>query len=847
MKITPDDPKLTAYALDELDPAERAEVEAFLKTSDEARREVEDIRRMSQLLTHELRGEACPMLSAEQKQVIENKLEETSSNVIQFPWRRVFALAGLAAAACVMVGLVVPAYQKSYQRRMSSVVLNEARQLDAAKDQYALDNNKTGDVVPDFEDLTPYLKAGSRLANSGGKDSLGNEFVLGDIQSRLEINAKTQRELALNSPSESGTFWGPYAGGPTDKKEGWENGWRNSHYSERSTSSINAPSATPKPEPASPTGGGTFWDPGDVNDRVTAGSGVRTKPAKRAVSAGVVMQSSPSSTDEKKSGWNSSPHNTLDGGSVFYSGGQAAFKKTFDRGADGVNGVIKTPSQMDDLGTWKSDNGGYPPISEPNSGPGDESYEHVRENPFLSAAKNPLSTFSADVDTASYANIRRFINEGSLPPRDAVRIEEMINYFPYDYSPPRNGDPFAVHVEVSACPWNGDHRLARIGIKGKEVAPSKRPPTNIVFLIDVSGSMAPENRLPLIRKGLRMMVKELNEDDRVAIVTYAGTSGLRLPSTAAGDQKKILNALDSLEAGGGTNGGAGIQLAYETATRNFIEGGVNRVILATDGDFNVGVTNQDELVRMIQNKAKSGVFLSVLGVGMGNLKDSTMEKLADKGNGHYAYLDTLDEARKVLLEQLNGTLMTIAKDVKIQVEFNPAQVGGYRLVGYEKRMLRQQDFNNDRKDAGEIGAGHTVTALYEIVPAGVVAERPEVDDLKYQKSKKSSPAWYSGWFANKEEMMTVKLRYKRPDGDTSKLMEIAVSDKGSAIASATDDFKFAAAVACFGMGLRDSPNKGSASWHTVLELAADAEGYDPNGYRAEFIELVKKARTLARE
>ncbi|MBA2585882.1 MAG: VWA domain-containing protein, partial [Chthoniobacterales bacterium] len=361
-------------------------------------------------------------------------------------------------------------------------------------------------------------------------------------------------------------------------------------------------------------------------------------------------------------------------------------------------------------------------------------YDHFKENPFLPAAANPLSTFSIDVDTASYANVRRFIHSGALPPKDAVRIEEMVNYFSYDYAQPEADQPFSINLEVAGCPWQPEHRLVRIGLQGREVANEKRGASNLVFLLDVSGSMEPAERLPLIKQSLRLLVDRLTENDRVAIVLYAGASGLALPSTPGNEKEKILAALQDLKPGGSTNGAAGIELAYRIASEHFIKGGVNRVLLATDGDFNVGVTSQGDLVRLVEEKAKTGVFLSVLGVGNDNLRDSTMQKLADNGNGNYAYLDSLEEARKVLVQQINGTLMTIAKDVKVQVEFNPSRVGSYRLLGYEKRMLRKEDFNDDRVDAGEIGAGHTVTALYEVVPSGAGGspEVPPVDPLKYQ-------------------------------------------------------------------------------------------------------------------
>lgn len=471
-------------------------------------------------------------------------------------------------------------------------------------------------------------------------------------------------------------------------------------------------------------------------------------------------------------------------------------------------------------------------------------YDHILENPFLDTKDNPLSTFSTDVDTASYSNVRRFINEGSLPPKDAVRVEEMINYFTYDYAQPADDKPFAMHIDVAGCPWEASHRLVRIGLKGKEIATDKRGPSNLVFLLDVSGSMTPPERLPLVKQAMRLLIEKLTENDHVAIVVYAGASGLALSSTTGEHKEQIFEALENLQAGGSTNGAEGIQLAYKIAADNFIKGGVNRVILATDGDFNVGVTSQGDLIRLIEEKARSGVFLSVLGVGTDNLKDSTMQKLADKGNGNYAYLDSLDEARKVLVQQMNGTLVTIAKDVKVQLEFNPARVASYRLIGYEKRMLRKEDFNNDKVDAGEIGAGHTVTALYKVVPVGAAINptvRP-VDPLKYSSSEKST----SAQSPSSNEMLTVKLRYKKPDGDQSELLESAVTDTSTKFENAPADLKFAAAVAEFGMILRDSDYKGSGTFAAVLEWAEEGKGKDTNGYRSGFIELVRKAQALKR-
>ena len=464
-----------------------------------------------------------------------------------------------------------------------------------------------------------------------------------------------------------------------------------------------------------------------------------------------------------------------------------------------------------------------------------ESYDHIEENRFRRVDDSPLSTFSIDVDTASYANVRRFLNDGDLPPAGAVRIEELINYFRFDYPQPAAHEPFSITTELTACPWNRRHRLALIGLQGE--APEERDPAprNLVFLIDVSGSMKPPDKLPLVRTAMHMLTDILTRRDRVAIVVYAGSSGLVLPPTSGDQKERIHGALARLEAGGSTNGAQGIQLAYEVARKNFIHGGVNRVVLATDGDFNVGVTSQSELVQLIERERESGIFLSVLGVGTGNLKDSTMEKLADKGNGNYSYLDSVHEAKKVLVREAGGTLETIAKDVKIQVEFNPREVAAYRLIGYENRVLNHEDFNNDTKDAGDIGAGHSVTALYEIVPIGVKVETADVDPLRYQRETRET------WAARSGELLTVKVRYKAPDGQTSKLLSRVLINRPSAM---TANVGFASAVAEFGMLLRGSPSLGRASFESASARAKQFQGEDEDGYRDEFIRLVDRAASL---
>ena len=466
------------------------------------------------------------------------------------------------------------------------------------------------------------------------------------------------------------------------------------------------------------------------------------------------------------------------------------------------------------------------------------SYAEINENRFRLVKDHPLSTFSIDVDTASYSNVRRFLNEGRLPPADAVRIEELINYFRFDYPTPRNGTPVAVTTELGAAPWNPKHRLALVGLRSTPIRQEKTPPRNLTFLLDVSGSMAPQNRLPLVKTAMRMLVDTLRPEDKVAIVVYAGASGLCLPATSGEDKHRIQAALERLSAGGSTNGASGIQLAYNIASENFVSGGINRVILATDGDFNVGVTSQSELTRLIEQKRERGIFLSVLGVGDNNLKDSTMEMLADKGNGNYSYLDSIQEARRVLIKEAGATLVTVAKDVKLQIEFNPARVAGYRLIGYENRILRKEDFNNDKKDAGEMGAGHSVTALYELVPAGERVPSGDVDPLKYQRPTET----VVNQPIPSTELMNIKVRYKAPDGDTSKLLEFPVRDTGSRVSA---NLGFASAVAEFGMLLRGSEFKGLATWEQAVSLARQHRGEDDDGYRAEFIRLVELAAALS--
>jgi len=822
MNIDPDDPKLTAYALGELDDAERAEVEALLKKSEAARNAVDEIRKTAALLEKELTTEPAAGLTPEQRKAVEARIAQGN---------------GKPAGALHTRPLLLRKWWIPTSLAASLLIVG----------------------------MIGYVQF--------GLPTLSRSRALFDHVDGAAPQGATR--LALGDPSSGGT--------PTDQRQ---------LNSLEDAVLAGPPPSDPRRQPARMIKLDKL-PAGEIERLITKLRATDQQPRRRKRAPATEATNGhdkslilryPASGEQIQVTWSDSGAGSAGGGggqSVF-SGGSAGTsppggqvmrvlgEQYVDaRRSARVGGVAK-------LDIEGYDNASYGYMVPPNPeemdeewslGLSTEAYDHVVENPFLLVTQNPLSTFSIDVDTASYANVRRLLNQGTLPPPGAVRIEEMVNYFDYDYPLPTGGDPFSVNVEVANCPWNGEHLLARIGIKGQEFDPDERPPANLVFLIDVSGSMRPPNKLPLLKRAMELLVQELAYDDSVAIVVYAGASGLVLPSTSCQDSGTILSALDQLRSGGSTNGGAGIQLAYDTAIDNFIEGGINRVILATDGDFNVGTTSQGSLVRLIEEKAKSGVFLSVLGFGMGNYKDSTLEKLADKGNGNYAYIDTLMEARKVLVEQMGGTLVTIAKDVKIQIEFNPAEVTAYRLIGYENRLLAAQDFNDDTKDAGEIGAGHTVTAFYEVVPAGVDIELPSVDPLKYQAPVSPSATADSG------ELMTVKLRYKEPDGDTSKLIEMPVTDTGLALADASDDFVFAASVVSFGMLLRGAgtpstpplarggeehallPNEGrygdngpetlgGFTFEAVVEMAQGSMGDDPHGYRAEFISLVELAIEL---
>jgi Ca-activated chloride channel family protein len=844
-----DDPRLTAFALGELEGADLAEVESLVARDEAARRVVEEVRRAAGILRDSL-AETTPALTASQRELI--AAQAGGQKLIRRADRRLWAGSRKwvgAVAACVAIGgitvsIVLPRWRERHRTDAAQALSKIARDNRNAKSDFS------EDFIAD-----PAQSRGFSLGSgqAGGDKSKSQDSVDGGVQNLWHFGVPSanapqqgQGSSGVGGGASAATGISPsglsYTKGMSNRGEQMVGG---------ATPSAGAGVNLPKDSPDV----GYYWSDSRAAAAQTtpaqgimAGDGTTAPPRTSELLPQVDFALSEQFGARHGSQTVNKPQptgpNNIRGAQFAESRSNSDFSAYVLNGRDlpsPADGAIRLPDRV----------AATSPTPAPEA-PASESYAKIYDNPFFAVTDQPLSTFSIDVDTASYSNVRRFITQGTLPPPDAVRIEEMLNYFPYSYEKPKDDskDPFAATVEVATCPWNTSNRLARVAIKGKEIAHDKRPVSNLVFLIDVSGSMNEPRKLPLVKEGLKLLTKELTENDRVAMVVYAGAAGLVLPSTNADPKNKetILAAIDNLSAGGSTNGGHGVELAYRVAAENFIKGGTNRVLLATDGDWNVGITDQTSLVNLIEQQAKSGVFLSILGYGYGNLKDSTLEKLADKGNGHYAYIDDLKESRKVLVEEMSGTLVTIAKDVKIQVEFNPAKVQSYRLIGYENRLLAKEDFNNDKVDAGEIGAGHAVTALYEVVPAtGKIvatqaspkaatqpATRPAVDDLRYQKTTLSAS----------DELITLKLRYKQPDGDVSTKIEVPVVDKGLSYAKASEDLKFSAAVAQFGMILRGSPHKGTASLDGVLELADEGKGKDEKGYRSEFLELVRKAKTI---
>ncbi len=856
-RVNPDDPKWTAYVLGELDDDQRAAIERELESSEEARMLVEELRLVADLTKSELRDAIMVSpLTREQRATI-----HASADIVRpgrwFSVRPSVWASGLAAASVAVLSVAlriqpVPLGSPGGSERGPVAAIlklqQEARPVAGVTQPKAKDDFGLRYQNPARAQATPKTDESQNALTTPTA-----ELVIPEPAAAPAVGVRLAPPIAPAEPAL------PVPVPPQGRVSGIVQDATNARIPGATVTATNVDTGATVSGTSNPAGEYEFQDLQPGRYRITASlPGFQT-----TVADGIQLAAS---TDAKRDV-------TLQVGSVaemldVLSARPQLNASGADRGGRSVSQgrapAQKNSERRQELAAMPppppppaAAAPPPPPPARPGPAPGvpstrdsaradyfypggRESYDAINDNPFLPVAQNPLSTFAVDVDTASYANVRRYLNQFQRPPHDAVRIEEMINYFTYDYPQPSGNNPVGASIEAAAAPWSPQHRLVRVAIKAKDIEAARRPASNLVFLLDVSGSMQPQERLPLIKEGMRMLVGQLTANDRVTIVTYAGTTGVALRPTRGDQKDAILGLIDSLQAGGSTNGGSGIQLAYQQAVANFITGGVNRVILATDGDFNVGITDRNALLRLIEDRAKSGVFLSVLGVGMGNYKDATLEMLADKGHGNFAYLDTLNEARKVLVEQMSGTLITMAKDVKVQVEFNPGVVDAYRLIGYENRALRNEDFNNDLKDGGDMGAGHTVTVLYEVVPRGVAINAPGIDPLKYQPRAAAPVQNVSN------ETLTVKIRYKEPAGSESKLLVFPLVDREQTFARSSADLRFAAAVASFGMILRDSPYKGTSTIESVLSIAEDSLGSDRNGYRREFLQLVERARQSRR-
>lgn len=883
------DPRLTAFALGELSESERLEVERLLEESPEARAALAEIQETIDLVKDELATEPAPALTVAQRQAIEAQLfgQPPMSGAPAHPVSVAIQRGGadansrwrwlsLAATAAAMVGIAVM-LPRSRQAEDANreLVRSEKREGEAAvvamndKSRSAVIDESTGlpepTVTSDVRKELDALAANSsrELAESKQETRITQ---LADLNKEMPVAAVKAPAAALGAPAPVAAGASPANGKAQAESESLGKLAAKRSVVTRRASSENRESgdhlsqlgAAAKPHPGPQAANGP-----QLADSKAKDAKPTTEPSMKGVA--LVTKSEPAprpALDDaapvgRKMALPKVEELQQRGAVTDKPAAAAPESKAGDRFARPTTALAEGDRRLalrdseKKLGERVDQ---FSLESESRSpAPNTEGYEALPENDFLVPQESPLSTFSIDVDSASYANMRRFLTQGQLPPPGAIRVEELINYFSYRYPQPKDEQPFSVTADAAPCPWNKEHYIARIGLKAREIDKAKRPATNLVFLVDVSGSMSTPNKLPLVKRGLSLLTEEMTEKDHISIVTYAGDAGLKLEPTPGNNQARIMQVIDGLNAGGSTNGAAGINLAYEQALRHFNKEGSNRVILCTDGDFNVGVSSDDELVKLIQGQANTGVFLSIFGFGMGNLKDSKLEKLADKGNGHYGYIDDVSEARKVFNEELVGTLYTVAKDVKLQVEFNPLTVGAYRLIGYENRTLAAQDFNDDTKDAGEIGAGHTVTALYEIVPVGKWPKPSGVDPLKYaavekaadkqkvdaKEAAKKIPADVA------DDLFTVKLRYKQPDGQTSvKTIDYVVDDIAGKKVVPNAELMWAASVANFGMQLRNSKHAGDWKLEDIQETASGLTSEDPTGRRAEFVELVKKAAEL---
>ena len=861
-RINPNDPKWTAYVLGELDEADRAAVGRLLETSAEARALVDEVSAGASALNEALTSESAELLTAAQRAALRNAADTDRARWFAYiPVRWGWGL-GAVAAVIIVAAAVAPLLPRTSVPPVVSVPAPKPQvaavpaggNIGAARNvttptpstpNVPLNRSEaqvSGSTVPSIQTQAPTAPADPQAVAAAPALSVEQTTTLNPGGAAPAVTGSIRDASGGALPGVTVTA--------VNSADGTASSTVTDSAGRYTFDSVNVQPGQPYRLTATLAGfraasADLQGTPGTIQRDFTMTIGgltetvvvtaetpaVDVQNARRAVVPG--QQGQAGARGGRGTGESAANQGRVTvGGGV---GGGVAGGVVAGVGPASPAAAAPSPA-IDSLTRFRSDGAVYfprPPI-------GTESYARVAENNFVRASQEPLATFSIDVDTASYSNVRRFLNMNQLPPADAVRIEELVNYFTYDYPRPSGVRPIGASMEVADAPWNSAHRLVRIGVKARDVDTKQRPPSNLVFLIDVSGSMNMPQKLPLVKSGLKMLVDQLSENDMVSIVVYAGTSGLVLPPTSGERKGVIAQAIDNLQAGGSTNGGAGIQLAYQQASTNFIRGGVNRVILVTDGDFNVGITSQSDLTRLIEDRARSGVFLSVLGFGMGNLKDSTMERLADMGNGHYAYIDTLNEARKVLVEEMSSTLVTVAKDVKIQVDFNPAKVEAYRLIGYENRALRPEDFNNDLKDAGEMGAGHTVTALFEIVPRGGSVPGPSIDPSVFQQTPREPPARTS----SSNDLLVLRVRYKQPDASESTRMDVPLPDRRRAFAEASSDFRVAASVAAFGMILKNSQYRGDLTLPWVLDTATASRGQDRGGYRAEFISLVQRAMAL---
>ena len=942
MTFDPDDPRLTAYALGELDPAEAAAVDALLADHDEARRFVDDVRETARLLSEHLRSEPAPGLTPAHREAIEVGLQPTVAAPSRLaPVFRRHPLALFAAAA----GLAGLAATLSLSGRLASPRTKNAGEpasgwFFASRSPFASEPDESGvfkqsrlgrskllaksvtqpgagygyegygEGQPRAE-FAADASDGPRAQNLGVPAPAPAEPGLGRAQTRSTLASEdpskslfrarlqdganvTYQEvdkIAIAGPkaranrSEYGTRFDQTRAkeAAIDDPETQFNGIKYANSFAETTAqrlAKQAAVASAGQVGVPPAGAAPFG----LKTEALARSQSAGLPKPAAAPAGAAPAASPQPGQKAKAGeqlalraqtYNgrlNRPNNANNAGP--FTRGSAAMippsQPGQPRGQPGANPGAENngppnanqPQAQGINAPNAAANANANPANQPPPTPAEpealalgdaapDAFHESPDNPFAAVSAEPLSTFSIDVDTASFTHVRRSLNGGRMPEPGSVRVEEMLNYFPYhDPAPAEGADhPLACSAEVAACPWNPDHRLARVALATTPIPQAGRPPSNLVFLVDVSGSMDKPDRLPLVKSSLHRLVEELGENDRVGVVVYAGVAGLYLPSTPCTRKAEILSAIEDLSPGGGTNGAAGIQLAYDQAAANFLKGGTNRVVLATDGDFNIGVADDDGLVRLIEQKRQGGVGLSVLGFGMGGVKHDKLESLADKGNGHFAYIDNADEAEKVLVREMGATLVNVAKDVKLQVEFNPTRVGAYRLIGYENRLMKAQEFRDDAKDAGEVGAGHHVTALYELVPPGKVGQAVAAAPvtLKYQKPAVPAAAVVAdadAADASGRESFEVRVRYKRPAEETGREFALGVVDPAGDFSRASGDFKFASAVAGFGMLLRQSPHKGSLTYAGVLEIADSAKADDPYGYRRELVDLVRKAQAL---